>query len=208
MRPPPTAPSDTPTTGQRRWLRHLPNLLALSRIVTAPLLVALILHNTSASLLAAWVWLLLLAISDIVDGPLARKLNAVSPLGVFLDTIADKVMVLAVLLPLIELGRLSAWAALLLIGRDLLVSGVRAYAATQQVVLPPGTLGKRKIVLLVASLLAGLLLAAGEQGGWLPAHLALPLGVFYTGGLWGAVLLAVISATHYIASARTIITKP
>ena len=74
-------------------LRSLPNLLGIFRILATPVLVWLVLQDTSSGYYGAIALLLLMAASDIADGPLARRLGVVSPLGVFLDTISDKIFV-------------------------------------------------------------------------------------------------------------------
>src|SRR5262245_212951 len=74
-------------------LRSLPNLLGIFRILATPILVWLVLQNTSSGYYGAIALLLLIAASDMADGPLARRLRVVSPLGVFLDTISDKIFV-------------------------------------------------------------------------------------------------------------------
>ncbi len=138
----------------------IPNLLGIFRIVTTPLLVVLILRDTPGGYVGAVVLLLLMAISDIVDGPLARKLHVVSPLGVFLDTISDKIFVAGALIPMVELGLLSGWIALLIIVRDFAVSGLRSYAAAEGLVISARQWGKQKLVITVVALVWRLLAEA------------------------------------------------
>ena len=140
--------------------RSIPNLLGLFRIITTPLLVALILSATSGGYLGAVVLLLLMAISDIADGKIARRLQVVSPLGVFLDTISDKIFVAAALLPMIQIGLLSSWIALLIIVRDFAVSGLRSFAAAEGQVISARQWGKQKLVITVTALVWRLLAAA------------------------------------------------
>ena len=112
--------------------RSIPNLLGIFRIVTTPLLVWLILMNTAGGYYWAVVLLLLMAISDIADGPLARRMGVVSPLGVFLDTISDKIFVAGALIPMVQVSLISGWIALLIIVRDFAVSGLRSFAAAER----------------------------------------------------------------------------
>jgi CDP-diacylglycerol--glycerol-3-phosphate 3-phosphatidyltransferase len=140
--------------------RSIPNLLGLFRIITTPLLVALILSATSGGYLGAVLLLLLMAISDIADGKIARRLQVVSPLGVFLDTISDKIFVAAALLPMIQTGLLSSWIALLIIVRDFAVSGLRSFAAAEGQVISARQWGKQKLVITVTALVWRLLAAA------------------------------------------------
>jgi CDP-diacylglycerol--glycerol-3-phosphate 3-phosphatidyltransferase len=106
------------------YTRHLPNLLGLFRIVATPALYILIALGTPSGDLGAVVLLVVMAISDIADGRIARKLKVVSPLGVFLDTISDKIFVAGALLPMVERGLLPGWVALIIIIREFAVSGV------------------------------------------------------------------------------------
>jgi CDP-diacylglycerol--glycerol-3-phosphate 3-phosphatidyltransferase len=140
--------------------RSIPNLLGLFRIVTTPLLVMLILLNTSGGYIGAVILLLLMSASDIADGKIARRLNVVSPLGVFLDTISDKIFVAAALIPMVEMGLISGWIALLVIVRDFAVSGLRSFAAAEGQVISARQWGKQKLVITVVALVWRLLAAA------------------------------------------------
>lgn len=141
--------------------RSIPNLLGLFRIIATPLLVVLILRG---GYIAAVVLLLLMAISDIADGPLARKLEVVSPLGVFLDTISDKIFVAGALIPMVEQGLLPGWIALVIIVRDFAVSGLRSYAAAEGQVISARQWGKQKLVITVVALVWRLLAAELTPG--------------------------------------------
>ena len=141
-------------------LRSLPNLLGIFRILATPILVWLVLQNTSFGYYGAITLLLLMAASDIADGPLARRLGVVSPLGVFLDTISDKIFVAGALLPMVEVGLLSSWIALVVIVRDFAVSGLRSFAAAEGVVISARQWGKQKLVITVVAIVWRLLAAA------------------------------------------------
>src|SRR6266508_1428582 len=140
--------------------RSIPNLLGLFRIFTTPLLVWLILQNSAAGYYGAVVLLLLMAVSDIADGKIARRLKIVSPLGVFLDTISDKIFVAGALIPMVEVGLLSSWIALVVIVRDFAVSGLRSFAAAEGEVISARQWGKQKLVITVVALVWRLLAAA------------------------------------------------
>lgn len=155
--------------------RAIPNLLGLFRIVATPLLVWLILQGSGAGYLWAVLLLLTMAISDLLDGKIARRLQVVSPLGIFLDTISDKIFVAGALLPLVEQGLLSSWIALLIIVRDFAVSGLRSFASAEGQVIPAGIWGKQKLVITVTALVWLLLHAHAQAGGAL-------------GTLWGGAL--------------------
>lgn len=145
-------------------IRHLPNLLGLFRIFTTPVLYLLIVLDTPAGYMSAVVLLLLMAISDIVDGPLARKLQIVSPLGVFLDTTSDKIFVAGALIPMAERGLLPGWIALIIITRDFVISGLRSYAAAEGQVISARQWGKQKLVITVTALVWRLLAAVIVPG--------------------------------------------
>jgi CDP-diacylglycerol---glycerol-3-phosphate 3-phosphatidyltransferase len=149
-------------------LRSLPNLLGIFRILTTPLLVWLILRADPIGFYAAVVLLLVMAISDIADGPIARSLGVVSPLGVFLDTISDKIFVAGALIPMVQVDLLSSWIALLIIVRDFAVSGLRSFAAAEGVVISARQWGKQKLVITVTAIV-WLLLAAAFNGSSTPA---------------------------------------
>lgn len=154
-------------------VRSLPNLLGVFRIITTPLLVWLILLNTAVGYYGAVVLLLVMAISDIADGPLARRMGVVSPLGVFLDTISDKIFVAGALIPMVEGQLIAGWIALLIIVRDFAVSGLRSFAAAEGEVISARQYGKQKLVITVTALV-WCLLAAAFNGADAPAFRTAP----------------------------------
>jgi CDP-diacylglycerol--glycerol-3-phosphate 3-phosphatidyltransferase len=158
------------------FLRSLPNLLGVFRILTTPLLVWLILLDSSVGYYGAVLLLLIMAASDIADGPIARRLQVVSPLGVFLDTISDKIFVAGALLPMVEAGLLPGWIALAVIVRDFAVSGLRSFAAAEGVVISARQWGKQKLVITVVAIVWRLL-AAAHMGGAVAAF-EVPPGAF------------------------------
>lgn len=145
--------------------RSLPNLLGLLRIVATPLLVWLVIADWPAAYLWAVVLLILMALSDMADGKIARRLNVVSPLGIFLDTISDKIFVTGALLPMVQVGMISSWVAFVIIVREFIVSGLRSFAAAEGTVIAAGQLGKQKLVIQVVALVWRLLAANAEAGG-------------------------------------------
>jgi CDP-diacylglycerol--glycerol-3-phosphate 3-phosphatidyltransferase len=145
--------------------RSIPNLLGLFRIVTTPLLAWLIVIAQPQGYLWAVVLLVIMALSDMADGKLARRLKVVSPLGIFLDTISDKIFVAGALLPMVEIGLISSWIAFVIIMREFIVSGLRSFAAAEGVVISAGQLGKQKLVIQVVAIVWRLLAANAEQGG-------------------------------------------
>jgi CDP-diacylglycerol--glycerol-3-phosphate 3-phosphatidyltransferase len=131
-----------------------PNLLTGARIAAVPVVVLLLLfHGQLGSFLAAFLFLLAGA-TDFLDGFLARRHRLVSRFGKFMDPLADKLLVSAALIMLIPLGRVPAWMAFLIIGRELAVTGLRGLAATEGIILAPDRWGKTKTLLQMAALTA------------------------------------------------------
>ncbi len=159
-------------------VRSIPNLLGLFRIITTPLLVWLILQAQSAFYIWAILLLLIMAITDFADGYVARKLKVVSPLGIFLDTISDKIFVVGAIIPMVEADLISGWVAFIIIVREFVISGLRSFAAAEGTVISAGALGKQKLVIQVTAIIWRLLAAAAESSSltintWLISLLAL-----------------------------------
>jgi len=108
---------------------NLPNLLTLSRLLLIPVFVVVFLSPTpERSLIAAAVFLVA-ALTDFLDGYLARRSDQVTQLGRLLDPVADKLLVLSGLILLVQAERVAAWVAIVIIARELAVTGIRALAA-------------------------------------------------------------------------------
>ncbi len=125
-------------------LLNAPNLLSLSRIAAVPVLVLLLIfENRITSRLAAILFLIAI-FTDLLDGFLARRQQVITNFGRFLDPVADKLINSAALIMLIPLGRVPAWMVLLIIARELAVTGLRAMASSEGIVIDASMLGKRK----------------------------------------------------------------
>lgn len=144
-------------TGTRPSYLNLPNALSILRLVSAPVLVVLLLSPGRALSLAAAVLFVLVCVTDWLDGYLARRMGIVTPLGKFLDPLADKAIILSALIMLIPLGRVPAWMVAMVAGREIAVTGLRAVASNMGVVIAAGTLGKYKTFFQMVSI-TGLLL--------------------------------------------------
>ena len=178
----------------------LPNLLTLSRILAVPILVFLLWRPSPVDYAATFILYCVVGITDYLDGYLARAQGLTSRLGQFLDPIADKIMVAAVLMMLIssrkanpvpEIASLNIIAALIILLREITVSGLREYLAGLQVSVPVSALAKWKttaqLIALGALILGGALpampwvgaTAAGPRDGclWLPGPVHYPDGV-------------------------------
>ncbi len=178
----------------------LPNILTLSRIVTVPLLAALLWWPEWATgYLLGFVVYCLMGITDYFDGYLARAQGAVSRLGIFLDPIADKIMVAAVILILCATGndRFNALiagphviAAMIILLREITVSGLREFLAGLQVSMPVSQLAKWKTTLQLVALGALILAGGFREQVWLH-HLGLA-------ALWTAAILTLITGWDYL----------
>jgi CDP-diacylglycerol--glycerol-3-phosphate 3-phosphatidyltransferase/cardiolipin synthase len=178
-----------------RVLSSLPNLLTLSRILAVPGLVALMWGNNPWEWLAAWALYALAAITDYFDGYLARSWGTVSKIGQFLDPIADKIMVAATIVMLIDGGVLHGWstlAGLIILLREIFVSGLREYLAGLSVSVPVSQLAKWKTTAQLIALGALILVGAKPILPWLPA---LEVGMVT---LWAAAILTLITGYDYL----------
>ncbi len=144
---------------------NLPNYLTLARIVIVPLLVVVLLTPVAENWFGISSYALAIAIfliasfTDILDGHLARRRNQVSNFGKLLDPIADKLLVSAALIVLVEKHLAPAWAVVLIVGREFIITGLRSFATTEGIVISAQKIGKLKMwaqcVAIVALLVAG-----------------------------------------------------
>jgi CDP-diacylglycerol--glycerol-3-phosphate 3-phosphatidyltransferase len=171
------------------WQKKLPLWLTFFRMLSVPFIVVLMLWQPPY-----WNWstsalFILASISDWLDGYFARKYQAESDLGKLLDPIADKFLVSTVLILLIPLGRIEALLVVLLLNRDIIINGLRSFAASTGKIISAGSLGKWKTALQMVAIPAILIY---ENIG--------PLSGQWIGywGLWLSLILSVISAAQYI----------
>jgi CDP-diacylglycerol--glycerol-3-phosphate 3-phosphatidyltransferase len=137
---------------QEFW--NLPNLLTFGRMLLIPLFIYLAYQaNPEASFLAGALFAIA-AITDVVDGWLARRMNKVTIIGKFMDPLADKLIVLAAMVMMVRLGRIPAWVAILLLSREFVVTGLRQIAASEGMVIAAGQEGKWKTALQLVGIVA------------------------------------------------------
>lgn len=145
---------------------NLPNYITLGRIVVVPLLVVVLLTPAGETWFGfngyalAIVIFLVAALTDIVDGQLARRRNQVSTLGKFLDPIADKLLISAALIVLVEKHLAPSWAVCVIIGREFIITGLRSVAASEGVVIQAQNMGKLKMWAQCVAIVALLVAAA------------------------------------------------
>lgn len=136
---------------QDAW--NLPNMLTYLRVVMIPVVLYLLDRGTRRDAIYAALVYALAGITDVLDGFLARKLNVVSVIGKFLDPLADKLMVTATLVWMVTLGRVPAWAVILLISREISITALRAIASSEGFVISANEGGKHKTALQVLGIL-------------------------------------------------------
>jgi len=180
--------------GKPGLLRTIPNQITVSRIAFVPLLMFLILYESNVSRIVAMVLFFLAAVSDAVDGYLARSFKQTSTFGKFADPIADKLLIAGALIALLQLGELPGWAVMLIIAREFLVTGLRILAISEGKEIGASYLGKVKTishVALVLAVLAGRSFALGPAG-----------SVAETACLVLALVASVVSGADYFFRSR------
>ena len=191
------------------------NLLSFGRLISTVPLAVLILLATHWSLFAAALLFVIMAITDTVDGRLARRYGWVSNIGIFLDLTADKVYTATTLIAMVAVGILSPWIAIVIIAREFIVAGVRSFAAAEGMVIPADKWGKHKMLLTIIAIVwmlvaasAGLVNADGTSAALTPlfdpAGPLRPLALLLSLGYWlmiGAAILTITSGYDYLRKA-------
>jgi CDP-diacylglycerol--glycerol-3-phosphate 3-phosphatidyltransferase len=199
-------------------MQNVPNLLSFSRILATVIIFILILINRPWAFLVATILFFFASITDLFDGYLARKYSLVSPLGIFLDLTADKIFVSAILVALVQLTLVPAWAVFIIITREFLVTGLRTVASAKGMIIPAGKLGKQKTFITLVGT-GGILLAKGFGGQHLslfPPMLNFSAQPLYVGDfllltanalLVLAVIWTVLSGAEYLLGALPLFTN-
>ncbi|MBQ6755791.1 MAG: CDP-diacylglycerol--glycerol-3-phosphate 3-phosphatidyltransferase [Oscillospiraceae bacterium] len=138
---------------------NTPNILTIIRMIFVPVFILLLLY---VSRIAACAVFVLASLTDWLDGYLARKNNEITNFGKFMDPLADKMLVTSALVCFVGLGWIPAWVAMIVIGRDLAVDGLRMVAASRNIVMAAGWSGKVKTA--VTMVLIPVMLVFGETG--------------------------------------------
>ena len=126
---------------------NIPNLLTMGRVVLIPIFLWFLDRQTPVDCFWAAIIFTLAALTDALDGYLARRLGVVSVLGKFLDPLADKLIVMASLVWMVPMGRIPAWVVVVLLAREIGVTGLRAVASSEGVIIGAGSEGKTKTAL-------------------------------------------------------------
>jgi len=172
-----------------------PNRITILRMLLSPVFMVLLLDERTGFRIAALGVFSLSSITDLYDGYLARKYGWVTNLGKFLDPLADKLLVSVALIGLVQIGLVPVWSAYLIIGRELLVTGLRAIAAYAGILILPSRLGKWKTTTQMAAIFGYLLASVLQTAGY--AERTLPLVQVSLGLLILAVALTLISGIDY-----------
>jgi CDP-diacylglycerol--glycerol-3-phosphate 3-phosphatidyltransferase len=187
---------------------NLPNILTLLRIASIPVIVAILLSPSRTAGLWAAVIFAIASITDWLDGYLARRMGIVTVFGKFLDPIADKLIVMSVLIMILPYGRAPAWMVLIILGREIIITGLRGLASTEGIVIPASNLGKFKTIFQIVAIL-GLLLHYdynwffGIENSYLNVNMH-NVGIFY---LWIATIITIWSGIDYLVKFTRIIAR-
>ena len=194
------------------------NIVTTVRIVLVPVFVFLLLAPWPAWFPNPWIaqmakpWVAagvfaLLALTDGLDGHLARSRNEITNLGKFLDPLADKILVTAALLALIELGKLPAWVALIIISRDFLVSGLRMVASSSGQVIAASMIGKSKTVFQIIAMIM-FIIKDSTQVESFGLQIALAVDVVSWALMLVALVLTLLSMVDYLIKSSSVLHIP
>lgn len=170
---------------------NLPNSITLLRILLIPVFVWLYLEPTPERALWAGLVFATAAFTDFLDGYLARRSGQITNLGKLLDPVADKLLVASGLILLVQVQQVAVWLAIVMIARELIVTGARAVAAKEGFIVPADSLGKFKVVGQIGGILCLIF-----QGAWLEAQAFLSsVGIIL---LYVALVLSLVSGWKYL----------
>ncbi len=172
----------------RQQILTLPNGLTIIRILAIPIILFLLFYPERTCRVITALFFSLVAVTDTLDGYLARRRGMVTTLGTFLDPLADKLLIVAAFIALIPARGIPAWMVIVIIGREISVTGLRGVAVSQGIVISASKLGKYKTFFEVTSIS---FLILGDN------YLSLQLHQVGMGLLWVAMGLAVISGVDY-----------
>ena len=187
---------------------NLPNILTLLRIASIPILVSVLFSPSKSAGFWAAVIFAIASITDWLDGYLARRMGIVTVFGKFLDPIADKLIVMSALIMILPYDRAPAWMVLIILGREIIITGLRGLASTEGIIIPASNLGKFKTIFQIVAIL-GLLLhydyhwffSVNNPYLYVNMH---NIGIFY---LWIATVITIWSGFDYLNRFIRVIAK-
>lgn len=187
-RPPYEESRFLPPPRRGSWMIHLPNLLTCFRILLVPILVVVLLTKFEGKELVGLGLFLLAALTDFLDGYLARRWRLVTRLGMLLDPAADKILTSAAFISMVELGRAPAWIVVAIVGREFAVSTLRSVAASENMVIAAAWSGKLKTTTQIIAIALLIIQSRLEPWGW---------GILADIALWAALVATVYSGLEY-----------
>jgi len=167
---------------------NLPNKLTMGRIFAIPVFIVVFMLGFR---IAATIIFILAALTDMLDGHIARKHNLVTNFGKLMDPLADKLLVMSALICLVELGDVAGWMVAVILGREFIITGMRQVAATQGIVIAAGTTGKIKTITQMIAI--PLLILDNWPFSMLSFNL--PMDIIF---LWIALIMTIVSGAEYI----------
>ncbi len=179
-----------------------PNRLTIARIVMAPVVMILLQMGEPEARWTALILFIVAALTDMVDGYLARKYGWISNLGKFLDPLADKLLVCLAWIGLADLTLMPQWTVYVIVGRELLITGLRSIAAYAGVLILPSGLGKWKSA--VQMLTVSFYMFVSVRASNIVPKTAEITGIIL---MWLAIVLTVVSAAHYFWRNRSVLQR-
>jgi len=171
----------------------LPNRLSILRILFIPIIVFFISTREDGLLLASCLLFIIAGITDGLDGYLARKMNLTSKFGLYLDPIADKLLVSSVLITLTHYDQIPLWVTLILVGREFLINGLRAFYAMEGITIYPSSSGKIKTALQLIGISCILFNIALERIDAIAHQIGLII-------IYAALFFSIYSAVNYLTA--------
>jgi CDP-diacylglycerol---glycerol-3-phosphate 3-phosphatidyltransferase len=187
---------------------NLPNIITMARIAAIPLLCFLLLSPDRENGFWAAALFAVASVTDWLDGYLARRMGIVTVFGKFLDPIADKLIVMAALIMILPFGRVPAWMVLVILGREMIITGLRAIASDEGIVIPASNLGKFKTIFQLVAII-GLLLHYDYRWCFSIDHPLLVVNMHHVGMfyLWIATVITIWSGVDYLNKFVRVIAK-
>lgn len=185
-----------------------PNIITLFRIACIPLMAFILLSSSREAGFWAAALFSLASATDWLDGHLARRMGIVTVFGKFLDPIADKLIVTAALIMILPFGRVPAWIVLVILGREIIITGLRSIASSEGIVIQASDLGKFKTIFQIVAII-GLLLHYDYNWFFGISHPLLTVSMHNAGMffLWIATILTVWSGVDYLVRFVKVITR-
>ena len=169
---------------------NLPNKLTIARMLIVPIFIVILMfeHYVISAII-----FILASLTDMFDGMIARKYNLITNFGKIMDPLADKILVVAAFVCLVQLGDVPAWMVIVILAREFTVTGLRTAAAAQGIVIAAGTTGKIKTILQMIAIPALLL------QNWPFYYIGFPFAQIM---LWASLIMTVISGVEYVVRNR------